>query len=151
LTSSIPLTTETAGNVEGEIRYEPLYIVDTHALIWYLTRDKKLSSTALKIFQAAERGETRLGLSVIVLAELYYANAKNKWFDNYGAVYNDIVSKSFFKFFPLDESHITDFDRDNAVPEMHDRIITGIARRLNVPLISADPLIIAAAIVKIVW
>jgi predicted nucleic acid-binding protein len=35
-----------------------------------------LSKHASQIFEAAERGETRLYLSAIVVAELYYANKK---------------------------------------------------------------------------
>jgi PIN domain nuclease of toxin-antitoxin system len=130
---------------------EPLHVVDTHALIWYLLGDKKLSAKALAIFQAADRGETRLLLPAIVLAELYFANAKNKWFADYKTVYTTIQSKPFFRFLPFDHQHVADFDRDSAVPEMHDRIIAGVARRLGVPLISSDPLITAAAIVKIAW
>jgi PIN domain nuclease of toxin-antitoxin system len=56
---------------------EPLYIVDTHALIWYLTDDRKLGKQASAIFAAAERGETQLVVSAIVVAEMYYANKKN--------------------------------------------------------------------------
>ncbi|MHB8628632.1 MAG: type II toxin-antitoxin system VapC family toxin [Aggregatilineales bacterium] len=130
---------------------EPLDVVDSHALIWYLTGDKKLSKTALMIFRAAERGETRLLLPVIVLAELYYANVKNKWFDDYKSVYQELLSKRFFKFLPLDHRHILEFDRDAAVPEMHDRIIAGVARRLRIGLVSSDPLITAAAVIKVVW
>ena len=130
---------------------EPVYVVDTHALIWYLLGDKKLSPTALSIFKAAERGETRLLLPAIVLAELYYANVKNKWFPDYATVYQTLVTKGFFRFLPLDHKHILDFDQDFKVPEMHDRIIAGVARRIGVPLISSDPLITAAAIVRIVW
>ena len=130
---------------------EPLYVVDTHALIWYLLGDKKLSKRALTIFQAAERGETYLLLPAIVLAELYFANVKNKWFADYKTVFEDILIKQIFEFLPFDESHILDFDRDATVPEMHDRIIAGVARRLSAPLISSDPLIIAAAIVTIIW
>ena len=130
---------------------EPLYVVDTHALIWYLLGDKKLSQRALSIFQAAERGETRLILPAIVLAELYFANAKNRWFADYTTVYQDIVSKRFFKFLPFDHRHVLDFDRDDLVPEMHDRIITGAARRIGAPLLTSDPLITAAALVTTVW
>lgn len=139
MTTSIPTT------------IEPLYVVDTHALIWYLLADKKLSQSALAIFQAAERGETRLLLPAIVLAELYFANAKFKWFADYKTVYKDILSRRFFKFLPFDHHHVLEFDRDAAVPEMHDRMITSVARRLNAPLITSDPLIAAAGIVTIVW
>lgn len=130
---------------------EPLYVVDTHALIWYLLGDKKLSPTALAVFRAAERGETRLLLPAIVLAELYFANEKNKWFSDYKTVYRDILGRRFFKFLPFDSRHVLDFDRDAIVPEMHDRIITGVARRLGAPLISSDPLITSAAIVTVIW
>lgn len=130
---------------------EPLYVVDTHALIWYLLGDKKLSTTALTVFRAAERGETRLLLPAIVLAELYFANAQNRWFADFKTIYQDILSRQFFKFLPFDSRHVLDFDRDDLVPEMHDRIITGVARRLGAPLISSDPLITSAAIVPIVW
>ncbi len=93
---------------------EPLYVVDTHALIWYLLGDKK-------------------------------------WFADFKTIYQDILSRQFFKFLPFDSRHVLDFDRDDLVPEMHDRIITGTARRLGAPLISSDPLITSAAIVPIVW
>lgn len=88
--------------------------------------DKKLSATALTVFRAAERGETRLLLPAIVLAELYFANAKNRWFADFKTIYQDILSRQFFKFLPFDSRHVLDFDRDDLVPEMHDRIITGV-------------------------
>ena len=50
----------------------PLYVVDPNALIWYLKHDKKLGAEATAIFAAAERGETRLIVSAIVVAELFY-------------------------------------------------------------------------------
>lgn len=130
---------------------EPFYVVDTHALIWYLLGDKKLSQQAKAIFQAAEQNQTILIVSAIVLAELYYANVKNKWFDDFAALYADITSKPFIRFMPVDHTHIPDFTQDATVPEMHDRIIAGVARRLGAPLISSDPLIRAAGVVTIVW
>ena len=130
---------------------EPLYVVDTHALIWYLLGDKKLSERAALIFQAAERGETRLILPAIVLAELYFANAKHKWFSDYQLVINLILSKPFFRFIYFHHRHVTDFALDAAVPEMHDRIIAGVARRYEAPLLTADPLITAADIVTVIW
>jgi PIN domain nuclease of toxin-antitoxin system len=130
---------------------EPFYVVDTHALIWYLTGDKKLSPQAKAIFEAAEANETILIIPAIVLAELYYANVKNKWFDDFTKVYEDITEKPYIRFMPLDHTHIPDFLQDSTVPEMHDRIIAGVARRLGAPLISSDPLIQAAEIVTLVW
>lgn len=53
------------------MRIEPVYVLDTHALIWYLTSDKKLGEQAGEVFSAAERGETRLIVSAVVVAEKY--------------------------------------------------------------------------------
>ncbi len=131
--------------------FEPIYVVDTHALIWYLLNDRKLSSQAKAVFQAAEQNQTLLILSVVVLAELYYANAKNKWFPDFKKVYNDLMRVPYIRFVSVNPDHVLDFLQDAAVPEMHDRIIAGLARRLGAPLITSDPLITAAAIVRILW
>ncbi len=132
-------------------RIEPLYVVDTHALIWYLTGDIKLSARALSILRAAEHGNTQLILPAIVLAEMYYANAKNKWFESYRAVYTALLETAYFTTVPLDAYQILEFERDAVIPEMHDRIIAGVARRLSAPLITADPLIIASGVVVTDW
>jgi PIN domain nuclease of toxin-antitoxin system len=133
------------------MRIEPVYVVDTHALIWYLTNDKKLGRQAAAVFAAAERGETRLVVSAIVVAEMYYANKKNKWFADFNATYRQLRAKSYFRFVHFKADHVLDFDNDATVPEMHDRIIAGLARRLNAPLLASDPQIIAADVVTIIW
>ena len=46
---------------------------------------------------------------------------------------------------------VLEFDTNQAVPEMHDRIITGLARRLNVPLLTPDPLIMASGLAQVLW
>ena len=43
------------------------------------------------------------------------------------------------------------FKQDQNVPEMHDRIIAGLARRLGVPLIASDPKIVEAGVATLVW
>jgi PIN domain nuclease of toxin-antitoxin system len=130
---------------------EPLYVVDTNALLWYLTQDKKLSKRASDIFAAAEGGETRLYLSVITLAELYYINQRWHHFDDFTQLWNDLKSKPYFRFVPFRPEEVAQFAQDAAVPEMHDRIIAGLARRLRAPLVSSDPLIRDAKIIQVVW
>jgi hypothetical protein len=46
---------------------------------------------------------------------------------------------------------VLNFDAESAVPEMHDRIITWLARRLGAPLLTHDPQITASNLVQIVW
>lgn len=130
---------------------EPLYVIDTHALIWYLRGDDRLSPLAQVIFRAAERGQTLLIIPVIVMAELYFANAKFKWFTDYASVHREILNRSYFRVLPIEDSHILEFDLDQRVPEMHDRIITGVGRRLGAPVISSDPSITASQLVTVAW
>ena len=54
----------------------------------------------------------------------------------------------FVAFLP---EEVLDFDVDAAVPEMHDRIIVGVARRLGVACLSLDPYIVDSGLVQVVW
>jgi PIN domain nuclease of toxin-antitoxin system len=130
---------------------EPFYVVDTHAIIWYLMADKKLGSKAAVIFEAATRGETQLVLPSIVIAEMYYSNVKNKFFPDFSETHKELKEKPYIQFVDFTADDVLDFDQDSAVPEMHDRIITGLARRINAPLLTHDSVITAAGLVRIVW
>jgi len=130
---------------------EPIYVVDTNALIWYLTDSKKLTPLAKSIFKSAEKGETLLYLSAIVIAEMYYVDKKWKLFDDFSSLYQVIRSKPYFKLVPFFAVDVLEFEQYSAVPEMHDRIITGLARRLNAPIITSDVLITKSQLVTVVW
>lgn len=43
------------------------------------------------------------------------------------------------------------FDALVAIPEMHDRIIAGVAYAMNVPLLTRDPAIIDSKLVQVIW
>ncbi len=124
--------------------------MDTNALIWYLSGSKRLSVRARAIFEAAERGETRLVISAIVIAEMFYADQKHGLFVDFADTYRQMKSKPYFRFVPLTSDAILDFAQDIAIPEMHDRIITGLARRLDAPLVTSDPVIAAAGLVEVI-
>lgn len=133
------------------MKIEPLYVVDTNALIWYLMDDSKLGRQARAVFSAAERGETRLVISAIVMAELYYADKKFGLFADFKELFLRLQAAPHMRFLPLEAEQVLDFDRDKDVPEMHDRIIAGISRRLSAPLIASDPKIVEAGVAEIVW
>ncbi len=133
------------------MKIEPLYVVDTHALIWYLINSERLGSQAKTIFAAAEQGETYLLISAIVAAEIYYANVKNGWFPNFDLLYQQLQARPYFRFVDFQPDHVLDFNSDSNVPEMHDRIIAGLARRMNAPLITFDSQITRAGIIPVIW
>jgi hypothetical protein len=82
---------------------------------------------------------------------MFYADGKHDLFEDFSQTYIDLRAKPCFRFVPFEADDVLDFTTDEIVPEMHDRIITGLARRLGAPLITSDPLIIAANRVEIVW
>ncbi len=100
---------------------------------------------------AAENGESRLIISAIVLAEMYYANQKKQWFEDFSETVRQLKQKPYFRFVSIKPDHILDFEKDISVPEMHDRIIAGLARRLDAPLITMDHQINDSGWVRTIW
>lgn len=68
-----------------------------------------------------------------------YANKKNKWFADFNETYRELGTKLYFRFVHFKADHVLDFDHDATVPEMPDRLIAGLARRIGAPLVTADP------------
>ncbi len=53
------------------------YVVDTHALAWFVSEDKRLSPRAKSILSQGETGEVQILIPTLVLAELtHIANKK---------------------------------------------------------------------------
>ena len=131
---------------------EPAYVLDTHTLIWYLAEKDKLSPEAERIFEIAERGETQLLISAIVVAELYHIGKKKLGlFDDFSRFYSELKQQPYFQFVPFMPDDVLRFERDEAVPEIHDRIIAGLARQLGVPLLTKDEEIVEAKLVRIIF
>lgn len=79
-----------------------------------------------------------LYIPAIVLAEIDFLNEKLGRPIDFGACMAALRSASQFVLVPFNPEDTFEFDRDNAVPEMHDRIIVGVARRFNATYISMD-------------
>ena len=127
------------------------YVADTHSLFWYLTASPRLGSNAKAAFDEAQNGTAYIHISAIVLAELYYLISKYSSPIDFSAELNRFRSGSQFVLTPFEPEDIIDFDLDRAVSEMHDRIIVGLARRLNAPLLTIDQNIAQSGLVKVVW
>jgi PIN domain nuclease of toxin-antitoxin system len=135
----------------SQSEFEPVYVVDTNALIWHLTGHHKLSKAAKAIFEAAKHGETRLVVSSITLAEMFFSDQKYGHFDDFKAVYEELKARPEYEFLPYYPEDVLDLADDSAVPEMHDRMIAGLARRLDVPLVTSDGVIAESGIVRVIW
>ena len=127
------------------------YVADTHALFWYLTASPRLGSNAKNAFDDGAQGNALIYVPAIVLAELFFLNEKLNQPLDFNREFQRLEQSSQFEFVSFQPADVKDFGQDSVVPEMHDRIIVGVARRLSVPCLTCDTKIIASNLVKVVW
>lgn len=65
--------------------------------------------------------------------------------------FRNIQQSGLFVFVPFTPQDVLDFDDHRDVSEMHDRMIVGVARRLNASCLTRDAQIVASKIVPTVW
>ncbi len=127
------------------------YVTDTHTLLWYLLASPLLSAKAKSAFDEAELGLALIHIPAIVMAELYFLNIKQKHIIDFDVEFQKIKQSGQFILTPFEADDVLDFDKDSAVTEMHDRMIVGVARRLNAPLLTKDRNIVSSKLVQIIW
>jgi PIN domain nuclease of toxin-antitoxin system len=127
------------------------YVTDTHSLYWYLINSPLLRANASAAFDEADQGAAKIYISAIVLAELYYLNKKHGSPINFAATFGQLQQSPQFEFLPFNPEEVLEFTANAAVPEMHDRMIAGVAKRLNIPCLTCDKQIVGSGLVQIVW
>ena len=127
------------------------YVVDSHALFWYLTASPRLGAAAKAALEEASRGEAQILVPAVVLAELHFLNQKAGQPMPFAQELERLRQAGQFVFVSFEPDHVLDFDRDSAVPEMHDRMIVGVARRAGAVLLSRDSEIAAKASIPVSW
>ena len=117
-------------------------VADTHAVIWYLYDDPRLSGSARALIEEAAMAGDQIAISAITLAEIVYLSEK-------GRIDREALDRvltalsepeSVIRELPLDRTVIAvmaSIDR-NEVPDLPDRIIAATARLHDVPVISRD-------------
>jgi PIN domain nuclease of toxin-antitoxin system len=128
-------------------------VADTHAVIWYLSGDSRLSANARGIIDQAGVSGDEVAFSAITLAEIVYLIEKGRIpRDTYARLSNSIGSRTtVLAVTPFDEivaGYLHQVERSK-VPDMPDRIIAATALRLGVPLISRDRKIQVSAVTTI--
>jgi PIN domain nuclease of toxin-antitoxin system len=125
-------------------------VLDTHAIIWYLLKSPKLSTTALTVIDNCDS----VYIPSISLIEIIYLQEKNKIpelaLQRLMSSLADANNGWFVVNLNLEIAQtITQIPR-NIVPEMADRIIAATACYLNLPLVSCDSKINLVNI-QIIW
>ena len=128
-----------------------LYVADTHALFWYFIASPLLGVQARAAFDEGKQGRALIYIPAIVLAELYFLNEKKQHAIDYSATFAVLIQSAQFILLPFEPIDTLEFDRDNAVTDIHDRIIVGVAHRLNATLLTRDAQIVGSGVVTTVW
>ena len=129
-------------------------VADTHAIVWYLANDARLSQTAMHALDRASATGGPIYVPSICLVELTYLVEKGRL----PSLARDRLIRALDEPFapcrlvPLDRT-VADalqlIDRSE-VPDMPDRVIAATAAVLAVPLISRDAKI-RASTVQTLW
>ncbi len=131
------------------------YVVDTHALLWYLSRSKRLSRKARSIFLRAHDGHEQVIVPSIVLIEAVFLMQRERIEGHITQILLDLPEdpQAGIYVYPLNLAIarvVKDFGPE-AIPEMPDRIIAATARHLDLPLLTADTTIHNSKMVYAVW
>ena len=129
-------------------------IADTHAALWYLFGDPRLSASAKAFIDQAAGSGRKVLLSVISLAEILYLIEKNRLpFSAYDRLRQAVGVVDYV----IDEAPLTTGIVEAMrqvprvdVPDMPDRIVAATAVYFGVPLISRDGRIQASNL-QTVW
>ncbi len=131
------------------------YVTDTHALIWHLTGDTRLSPTANAAFTSADNGTAVIWIPGVVLVEVVYLVEKLRFPASLITQMLDLVDppSDNYAIVPLDAGVIRalqTIDRDT-VPDMPDRIVAASAQYLGLPLLSKDSNLARVPGISVIW
>ncbi len=125
-------------------------LVDTHALVWFVTAPQKLSERARSELVAADA----IWVSAISLVEVVYLAEKGRVpAELHTRLASELDSTgSPLRLVPVDRAvvdRLGDVPRD-AVPDMPDRLLAASALALGLPLVTCDGCLTASSI-ETVW
>jgi predicted nucleic acid-binding protein len=124
------------------------YVIDTQALIKFLHGKKVINDRIHSILQSADKGKCIIVIPSVVIFEIGYLYERKK---TPISLYNiqDILDNSInYIEEKLSISIIRSAFEISDIPELHDRLVAGTARYLNLPLITNDPVILKSKFIN---
>lgn len=129
-------------------------VADTHAVIWYLADDRRMSEQAKQFMDRVALEGDLVGIAAISFVEIIYLQGKGRIATHILQQIVNEVDNPESMFVSVTMEHLLALSVERVpyaeVPELPDRIIAATALHLNVPLISRDRAH-AASSVETVW
>jgi PIN domain nuclease of toxin-antitoxin system len=128
-------------------------VLDTHAFVWYLNGDQRLSTSAQIFISSALQQGQLLSVPAISIVEIIYLEEKNKIPQGFITWLLGSLQSLPFVIVPLDINIIQVIRQipRTLVPEMPDRVIVATALALGVPLVTKDHTIRQCGLVQVIW
>lgn len=127
------------------------YVIDTHSLYFYLTETGKIKARVDDIFDRFDNNDVTFVIPWIVIAELYWLVKKRSPEMEFNTEFQMLYDHPNTIFIGLDADQVLNLSKFYKVTEMHDRIIVGVAHKLNIPLITKDQNITESRYVETIW
>lgn len=124
------------------------YVIDTQALIKFMNGVKVISTVVDEILRKTDAGENIIVVPSVVVFEIAYLYEKKRIPVSVSDIEGIISGSLNYIEEPLTLDVIKSAFEINDIPELHDRLIAGTARHLELPLITNDPVILRSAFVK---
>lgn len=124
------------------------FVVDTHALVWFLARDSRLSEKARAVLQDPT---VRLIIPAIVLAEIKYLSSKGRFAQTLEDVPRVTATDSRCLVYAIDLSVVR---QAPTTLDIHDSLIVGTALAQSVAvdgILTCDEAITASGLAPVVW
>jgi PIN domain nuclease of toxin-antitoxin system len=128
-------------------------VLDTHAFVWYLNGDQRLSTSAQIFISSALQQGQLLSVPAISIVEIIYLEEKNEIPQGFITWLLGSLQSLPFVIVPLDINIIQVIRQipRTLVPEMPDRVIVATALALGVPLVTKDHTIRQCGLVQVIW
>lgn len=126
------------------------FVTDTQAIIKFINGQKVISPKITSIFKDTDKGKNIVIIPSIVLFEIGYLYEKSRIPVSINDMENIIRTSVNYIEEKLSIDIIKAAFEISDIPELHDRLIAGTARYLDIPLITNDPVILKSRFVKTV-
>ncbi len=125
--------------------------IDTHALIWYLSRPKRIGRAALRVLRAADDGRGEILIPSVVPIELSLLQETGRNVVGVLQIEALLAAQPAFRLLPMELTQAKEFATLTAIRDPFDRMIVAAARAERVALITADRAIDESALVETIW
>ena len=128
----------------------PLYVLDTHTLVWHFEASRKLSPAASRVIDGIENGLAFGIVPTVVLAELMHLSERRKTPVAFGDMVKRLLDSNCYEIVPLDMNIILRMASLQNL-ELYDRVITATAQYFEATLVTKDQALRDSGIVPCIW